>query len=153
MAGMIHVPALDESVYAAGGRGAWHVEGHKSKPPARVSRQALVSARACFAPAKWSVSVRPAAATLRIPAIDRLAQPHLGRLLRLFDGRYRAGRTDVDPWSPFGIWRRSSRSWKRPAGPLPTGKAVATIHSGEGIATYGLALNEVWRSYKDRSKT
>ena len=43
VAGVIHVPALDECVYASRGSGAWYVEGQKSKRPARVSGQAPLS--------------------------------------------------------------------------------------------------------------
>lgn len=35
--GVIHMPALNETVYAAAGQGAWHVKGNQSPVAARVS--------------------------------------------------------------------------------------------------------------------
>jgi histidinol-phosphatase len=37
--GVIHIPALNESIYAARGHGAWHVKGELEPCPARVSDQ------------------------------------------------------------------------------------------------------------------
>src|SRR5262249_25088873 len=42
-AGVIHMPALDETVYAARGSGAWHVVRKGDPAPARVSRVAALS--------------------------------------------------------------------------------------------------------------
>ena len=46
VAGVIHIPALDECVYAAVGQGAWYLQGKNPPRPARVS------------PAKWAPSPR-----------------------------------------------------------------------------------------------
>ena len=44
--GVIHLPALDETVYAATGQGAWHVRGGASPRPARVSQKPSFVGRA-----------------------------------------------------------------------------------------------------------
>ena len=38
VAGVIHMPALGETVYAAAGEGAWHIQGDQPPTPARVSK-------------------------------------------------------------------------------------------------------------------
>ena len=62
VAGVIHIPALEETVYAAVGQGAWYLQGDRSPRRAQVS-DAPRWPRACLSPAKWPATTRSAAAT------------------------------------------------------------------------------------------
>src|SRR5271157_3120117 len=43
VAGVIHMPALDECLYASRGGGAWYLQGQKAQQPAHVSQCAPLS--------------------------------------------------------------------------------------------------------------
>ena len=143
VAGVIHIPALDECVYASRGNGAWYVEGQKSKRPARVSRQA---------PLSQGLFLTSEVATFdeidRRDVYDRLQST--ARLSRTWGDCYgylmvATGRAElmVDP--VVAVWDLAPLLpiLEEAGGTFTDWQGRRTIHSGQAMATNGLVLDEV----------
>ena len=143
VAGVIHMPALDECVYAARGQGAWYVQGQKTKRPARVSKQA---------PLSQSLFLTSEVATFdeidRRDVYDRLQ--NTARLSRTWGDCYgylmvATGRAElmVDPI--VAVWDIAPLLpiLEEAGGTFTDWQGRRTMHSGQGIATNGLLLEEV----------
>ena len=91
--GIIDIPALDECLHAVRGSGAWHTRGAAAPRQVHVSAVSSLAESLFLTSEVASFSARSAATNLRPLASGLPAGPHLGRLLRLFDGRDRPGRT------------------------------------------------------------
>ena len=103
MLGVIHIPALDECVYAARGRGAWYLQAGEPPRPAHVSPRQPLWRRPCSSPARCAVSTRSAAAA----AFDRLQAA--ARLSRTWGDGYgylmvATGRADVMVDPVMALW-------------------------------------------------
>jgi histidinol phosphatase-like enzyme (inositol monophosphatase family) len=141
--GVIYIPGLEECVYAANGEGAWHQRGQSSPVPARVSRRSRL-AESLFCTSEvthWPRLGRQA-------ALDKL---HAAcQLSRTWGDCYgyllvATGRAElmVDP--EMSVWDAAALQpiLQEAGGTFTDWKGQPTIHSGEGIGTNGLILNEV----------
>ena len=92
--GVIHLPALDETVWGLAGAGAWYRRGTAAERPARVSNCASL-AESVFVTSEGG-DFRQNAPTGRLPSAGgrRAQRPHLGRLLRLCPRGHRSGGSD-----------------------------------------------------------
>jgi histidinol-phosphatase len=142
-AGVIHIPALDECVYAARGQGAWYVQGQKPKRPAKVSRRAPLS-KSLFL-------------TSDVATYDEIDGADVYRRLqsaawlsRTWGDCYgylmvATGRAElmVDP--VVAVWDLAPLLpiLEEAGGTFTDWQGRRTIHSGQGIATNGLVLEEV----------
>ncbi len=147
--GVIRIPALDECVYAARGRGAWYVAGSQAPRPARVSDRKPL-AKALF----LTSSVTSFDRTGRRVAYDRLQAAC--RLCRTWGDCYgylmvATGRADlmVDP--VMKLWDAAALMpvLEEAGGTFTDWQGKRTIYSGEGIATNGQVLPEVLAVVKD----
>ncbi len=143
VAGVIHLPALDECVYAARGGGAWYLQGQKPKRPARVSRQA---------PLSQSLFVTSEVASFdqieRRDVYDRLQSA--ARLSRTWGDCYgyllvATGRAEVMVDPVVSLWDLAPLLpiLEEAGGTFTDWQGRRTIHSGQAIATNGLVLDEV----------
>ena len=140
---MIHVPALDECVYAARGLGAWYV--HAREPP----RRARVSQRQPLAKALFVTSeVINFDRTGRRAAFDRLQAA--ARLTRTWGDGYgylmvATGRAEVMVDPIMALWDAAALPpiLEEAGGTFTDWRGNPTYQGGEGIATNGLLLEEV----------
>ncbi len=144
-AGIINIPGLDECVYAATGQGAWHVRG------AEAPRQARVSQRAKLAESLFCTSEVISFARRGAPQVYEHLQAEC-RLTRTWGDCYgyllvATGRAElmVDPI--MNVWDAAAilPVIQEAGGTFTDWRGEPTIHSGEGIATNGLILDEVLR--------
>jgi histidinol phosphatase-like enzyme (inositol monophosphatase family) len=144
-AGIIHIPALDETAYAAVGQGAWYVRGAESPRAAHVSRTPKL-AESLFVTSEVISFARRGA-----PQVFEHLQAEC-RLTRTWGDCYgylmvATGRAElmVDPimnvWDAAAILPIIAEA----GGTFTDWRGKPTIHSGEGIATNGLVLDEVLR--------
>ena len=141
--GVILIPALDEYVYAASGRGAWYVRGNAAPQPAKVSRCPKL-AEGLFV-------------TSEVICFDEVERVHVykqleatARLARTWGDCYgyllvATGRAElmVDPY--MNVWDAAALLpiLQEAGGSFTDWQGRPTIHSGEGIATNGHILEEV----------
>jgi histidinol phosphatase-like enzyme (inositol monophosphatase family) len=141
--GVIHMPALDETVSAAAGRGAWHVRGSAPAERARVSAKAkLAEGLFLTSELKTYDKVERRAAYERLESACRLARTWgdcYGYLL-VATGRAEAM---VDP--VMNVWDCAALQpiLEEAGGTFTDWNGRATIHGGEAVATNGLVLEEV----------
>lgn len=143
--GVIHIPALNETVYAARGSGAWYVQADESPRPARVSqRQPL--AKALFVTAEVLSFDRLG----RRAAYDRLQAA--SRLTRTWGDGYgylmvATGRADVVVDPIMALWDAAALPpiLEEAGGTFTDWQGNRTYHAPEGVATNGLLLDEVLR--------
>ncbi len=142
-AGVIHMPALDECVYAARGQGAWYVEGQKQKRAARVSKKAPLS-QGLFL-------------TSEVATFDEIEGRDIynrlqdtARLARTWGDCYgylmvATGRAElmVDPMAAVWDLAPMLPILEEAGGTFTDWQGRRTIHSGQAIATNGLLLEEV----------
>ena len=141
--GVIHMPALDETVYAATGEGAWYV-CHGAPP-----RQARVGCTARLADGLFcTTDVRSYAEHNRRAAYERLEAA--ARITRTWGDCYgyllvATGRAAlmVDP--VMNVWDAAAVQpiLEEAGGTFTDWRGDPTIHGGEGIATCGRLLDEV----------
>ena len=141
--GVINVPALQECVYAAKGQGAWHQRGDGELKRAQVSPcerldQALFltsEVEGFEAVNRWSTLEKLQAATRR----TRTWGDCYGYLL------VATGRADVMVDPRMNVWDAAALQpiLEEAGGSFTDWQGVATIHSGEGVATNGRILEEV----------
>jgi histidinol phosphatase-like enzyme (inositol monophosphatase family) len=147
--GVIHIPALDECVYAARGLGAWYIQGEQ--PP----RQAHVSQRQPLAKALFVTSeVVNFDRHGRRAAYDRLQAA--ARLARTWGDGYgylmvATGRAEVMVDPVMAIWDAASLPviLEEAGGTFTDWQGNSTFQAGEGIATNGLLLKEVLACVSD----
>ena len=141
--GVIHVPALDESVYAARGLGAWYC--HAQEPP----RRAHVSQRQPLGSALFVTSeVINFDRHGRRGAYDRLQAA--ARLTRTWGDGYgylmvATGRADVMVDPIMALWDAAPLPpiLEEAGGTFTDWQGNPAYQAGEGVATNGLLLEEV----------
>ncbi len=146
--GVIRIPALEECVYAAQGRGAWYIRGGQAPRSARVSpRKSL--AESLF----LTSEVRTFETAGRRPAYDRLQAA--ARLARTWGDCYgylmvATGRAEVMVDAAMALWDAAALQpiLEEAGGTFTDWQGRPTIHAGEGIATNGLVLEEVLQLVK-----
>ena len=140
--GVIHLPALSETAYAAKGQGAWFVRGDRSPSPARVSQTPrLADSLFCTS------EIKSFAKSGRCQAFDEL--DGVCRLARTWGDCYgyllvATGRADlmVDPL--MNVWDCAALQpiIEEAGGTFTDWQGQPTIHGGEAIATNGLVFEE-----------
>ncbi len=143
--GVIHIPALDESVYAARGLGAWYVQAQQQPRRASVSqRQPL--AKALFVTSEVINFDRHG----RRAAYDCLQEA--SRLTRTWGDGYgylmvATGRADVMVDPVMALWDAAAMPpiLEEAGGTFTDWHGASTYQGCEGIATNGLLLPEVLR--------
>jgi histidinol-phosphatase len=147
--GVILIPALDEYVYAATGRGAWYVRGDATPQRAQVSSCArlneglfVTSEVICFDEVERTHAYKQLEATARLA---RTWGDCYGYLL------VATGRAElmIDPY--MNVWDAAALLpiIQEAGGSFTDWQGRATIHSGEGIATNGHILEEVLAVTRD----
>ncbi len=145
--GVIHAPALAETVYAAKGNGCWHLSGPQSTPQAaRVSTVNHLSDSLFL-----TTEIASYITQRKEDAIDvflRLQQT--AQLTRTWGDGYgylmvATGRAEVMIDPVVNIWDAAPLQpiIEEAGGHFTDWKGSATIHSGEAIATNGLVSKEV----------
>ena len=143
VAGVIHMPALDESISAARGQGAWWRKGSSAPRQARVSTHASLAEGIFLTSQVDSFAARGAA-----DAFERLQR--LAYITRTWGDGYgyllvATGRADamVDP--VMNLWDAAAIKpiLEEAGGTFTDWQGRATIHHGEGVATNGHILEEV----------
>jgi histidinol-phosphatase len=141
--GVIHIPAMGESVYAAVGQGAWYVRGVEPPRPARVSRQSPLS-QCLF----LTSEVRSFDKIGRRPVYDALQAT--ARLSRTWGDCYgylmvATGRAEVMVDPIAAVWDLAPLLpiLQEAGGSFTDWQGRRTIHSGQAIATNGLVQEEV----------
>lgn len=140
--GVIHIPALGETAYAAG-EGAWIVRGGSAPVPARVSRTGQL-ADALFCTSEIKTFTR----TGRREAFDEFDRAC--RLTRTWGDCYgylllASGRADVMVDPQMNVWDCAALQpiIEAAGGTFTDWQGQPTIHGGEAVATNGLLLDEV----------
>ncbi|MEI6241681.1 MAG: inositol monophosphatase family protein [Planctomycetia bacterium] len=145
--GVIAIPALDETVYAAAGGGAWHVRRGGPALPARVSTRPTLGESLCCTSDFTSFAKRPDAAA---GAAVRTRLEAAGGILRTWGDGYgyllvATGRADVmiDPlmnaWDAAAVETVISEA----GGRFTDWQGRPRIDSGDGLATNGLVHDAV----------
>jgi histidinol-phosphatase len=140
--GVIHIPALDETAYAAKGQGAWVVRAGRSPEPARVSRTPQL-AEALFCTSEVKSFTR----TGRRQAFDEFDRAC--RLTRTWGDCYgyllvASGSADVMVDPMMNVWDCAALQpiIEEAGGTFTDWQGKATIHGGEAIATNGVLFDE-----------
>lgn len=141
--GVIHIPALDETGYAAKGQGAWIVRGGRQPVPARVSGTGrLADALFCTSEVKTFTKTGRREA---FDAFDRAC-----RLTRTWGDCYgyllvASGRADVMVDPMMNVWDCAALQpiIEEAGGTFTDWQGEPTIHGRESIATNSLLFDEV----------
>jgi histidinol phosphatase-like enzyme (inositol monophosphatase family) len=141
--GVIHIPALDECVYAATGQGAWYVRGGSEPRPARVS-DCRSLAQGLFVTSEVGSFDEHG----RRETYDRLQAA--ARLTRTWGDCYgyllvATGRAEVMVDPIMAVWDAAALKpiLEEAGGTFTDFQGRPTIHSNEGVATNGHLLEEV----------
>lgn len=145
--GVIAIPALDETVYAAAGGGAWHMRRGGPALPARVSKRPTLSASLCCTSDFTSFAKRPDASA---GATARARLEAAGGILRTWGDGYgyllvATGRADVmiDPlmnaWDAAAVETVITEA----GGRFTDWQGRPRIDSGDGLATNGFVHDAV----------
>ncbi|MBI2824664.1 MAG: histidinol-phosphatase [Planctomycetia bacterium] len=140
--GVVHIPALAETVYAAVGGGAWHTRGESPPRPARVSdKRALADGLFCTSDVKGFGEIGRESAYGRLQAASRLCRTWgdcYGYVL------VATGRAElmVDP--RMNVWDCAALQpvLEEAGGTFTDWQGTPTIHGGEAIATNGYVFEE-----------
>ena len=141
--GFVYFAALDEGIYAARGRGAWHFVGNTAPQRAQVANNKLLSEGAFVTSQVDSFDKRGAAEAFqklqRAAYITRTWGDCYGYLL-VATGRALAM---VDPI--MNVWDAAAIQpiLEEAGGTFTDWQGNATIHAGESIGTNGHVLQEV----------
>jgi histidinol phosphatase-like enzyme (inositol monophosphatase family) len=141
--GIIHLPALDEMIWAAAGQGAWQQRGAAKPVAARVScRSKLADGVFCTSDVAGFGQVGRQAAYEAMQKATRLSRTWgdcFGYAL------VATGRADVMIDPIMSIWDAAALQpiLEEAGGTFTDWRGVPTIHSGEGVATNGILLPEV----------
>jgi histidinol-phosphatase len=143
--GVIHVPALQETAYAAAGQGAWYIRGDQLPTPARVSATKALS-DGLFLTSSLSAFHKRGV----WPFLERLSKT--ARLTRTWGDAYgyllvATGRAEVMVDPIMNVWDAAALLpiLQEAGGTYTDWQGRPTIHGGEGIASNGLVLEEVLR--------
>ncbi len=141
--GVIRIPALDEAVYAAVGKGAWYVTGDRAPVPARVSSVASL-AEGLFVTSE----VESFDEINRRDAYDHLQQDT--RLSRTWGDAYgylmvATGRAEIMVDPIINLWDVAAVKpvVEEAGGQFTDWQGRATVHSGQAAATNGLVHRDV----------
>jgi histidinol-phosphatase len=141
--GVIHLPALDETVYGVIGAGAWWIRGDSEPLPARVSgRETLPESVFC---------------TTSVEKFEERGCPEVfnvlrsrARLTRTWGDCYgyalvATGRAEVMIDPALSVWDACALVpvLREAGGTFTDWRGRPTIHGGEGVATNGRVLEEV----------
>jgi histidinol phosphatase-like enzyme (inositol monophosphatase family) len=140
--GVIHLPALGETVWGLAGQGAWFQRGGDSPQPARVSsRRTLSESVLCTSEVATFAKRGSAAVYTALEAATRVA--------RTWGDCYgyalvATGRAEVMIDPIMSVWDAAALQpiLEAAGGSFTDWQGVATIHSGEGVATNGLVYAE-----------
>lgn len=141
--GAVYIPGTDELVYAGVGQGCWYQAAGKAPVKAQVSRRGTL-AESLFV----TTAVKSFGDMQRRAAYDRLED--ICRITRTWGDCYgyllvATGRAElmVDP--VMNVWDAAALQpiLEEAGGTFTDWQGRPTIHSGEGIATNGLVLDEV----------
>lgn len=143
VAGLIHVPALDECIFAARGQGAWWRKRHSPPQIARVSQREKLAGSIFVTSQVDTFSQRGSMA-----AFERLQQS--AYITRTWGDGYgyllvATGRADVMIDPIMNIWDAAAIKpvMEEAGGTFTDWNGAPTIHSGEGIGSNGRVLREV----------
>lgn len=141
--GVIELPALNESVYAAKGRGAWHARGDATPVPARVSSvQKLAEGLFCCSSVSTFMTAGRAEAFEQLRASCRLARGWgdcYGYVL------VATGRAEVMVDPILSLWDMGALPTilTEAGGTFTDWQGTPTIYGRDGIATNGRVFSEV----------
>jgi histidinol-phosphatase len=143
--GVIHAPALGETVYAAAGHGCWYTsDGHPAVPP----RRANVSTVAYLREGLLLTSEIASFAGERQP--DALDVQRQARLARTWGDGYgylmvATGRAEVMIDPVMNLWDAAPLQpvIEEAGGRFTDWQGRPTVHSGDAVATNGLVAGEV----------
>lgn len=141
--GIIHLPALAETVWALAGTGSWQQRGTTAPAPARVSKCArLADGVFCTSEvASYGMVGRKAAyeSLQKTARVSRTWGDCFGYAL------VATGRADVMIDPIMSVWDAAALQpiLEEAGGTFTDWKGQPTIHSSEGVATNGLLLKEV----------
>jgi histidinol phosphatase-like enzyme (inositol monophosphatase family) len=145
--GVIHAPATGETVYAATGRGCFHVDQLDGKTrPARVSRIASLRDALVLTTDVASFASRPGSDALNV----YLQLQSAARLVRTWGDGYgylmvATGRAEamIDP--EMNVWDMAALLpvIEEAGGRFSDWQGQRTIHSGDSLGTNGLVAEEV----------
>ena len=148
--GVIHIPAMDEMVYAARGQGAWHRVGAGERRPAKVSTKARLD-ESLF------LTTDPKTFTVigRRDAYEALEQAC--KLARTWGDCYgylmvATGRAEVMVDPKMHVWDCAALQpvLEEAGGTFTDWRGTPTIHAEEAVATNGLVRDEVLRILASR---
>jgi histidinol-phosphatase len=152
--GLIYAPALDEMAYAAKGCGCWYQPSADAKAVAtRVSTVSKLSESLLLTTEVGSFTTHR-----KVDAMDAFIELNRkARLMRTWGDGYgyllvATGRAEVMVDPAMNVWDAASLQnvIEEAGGHFLDWKGVATVHSGEGIATNGLVTQEVLEILKGR---
>lgn len=141
--GVIELPALDERVYAARGKGAWHVKGGMQPRPARVSAVASLSEGLfCCGSVTTFVSAQRLEAFEQLRAASKLARGWgdcYGYVL------VATGRAEVMVDPVLSLWDMAALLpvLTEAGGTFTDWQGEPTIRGRDGIGTNGHVLSQV----------
>jgi histidinol phosphatase-like enzyme (inositol monophosphatase family) len=141
--GVIHIPGLDECVYAAVGQGAWYVRHGGAARPAKVSAKPRLSESLfCTSEVKTFVNTGRLDAYQQMQAASWLTRTWgdcYGYLL------VATGRAEVMIDPKMNVWDCAALQpvMEEAGGTFTDWQGNRTIHAGEAIATNGKVLEEV----------
>ncbi|MCA9201653.1 MAG: histidinol-phosphatase [Planctomycetales bacterium] len=141
--GAVYIPGLDEMIFAATGQGAWYRRGSAEPTPARVSTRSSLADGLFITSQVDSFDKRGAADAFaelqRRAYITRTWGDCYGYLL------VATGRAEVMVDPIMNVWDAAAVQpiMEEAGGSFTDWNGNATIHSGEGIGTNRLVLEEV----------
>lgn len=141
--GVIHIPGLDECVYAATGQGAWYICHGAAPRPAKVSsKNQLSESLFCTSEVKTFVNAGRLDAYQQMQAASWLTRTWgdcYGYLL------VATGRAEVMIDPKMNVWDCAALQpvMEEAGGTFTDWQGNRTIHAGEAIATNGHVLEEV----------
>jgi len=141
--GVIHLPALRETVYAATGEGAWHVRGQEPPRQAHVSKVKSLAEGLFLTSGVSGFHKRDAwsffARLTKTAKLSRTWGDAYGYLL------VATGQAEVMVDPAMNVWDAAALLpiLQEAGGTFTDWQGKTTIHGGEGIATNKLVLDEV----------
>jgi len=148
--GVIHMPGLDETIYAASGRGAWHVVSDEPPVQARVSDTNRLSAGLfCLSEFESFADCNRHAALARLQQAAWLTRTWGDCYGYLLVATGRAALM-VDP--VMHVWDAAALQpvLEEAGGTFTDWSGTPTIHGGEGVGTNGHVLAEVLETIRGR---
>jgi histidinol-phosphatase len=152
--GLIYAPALHEMVWAAKGCGCWYQPTADAEPAtARVSTVSKLSESLLLTTEVGSFSTHR-----KVDAMDAFFELQCkSRLVRTWGDGYgyllvATGRAEVMIDAAMNVWDAASLQnvIEEAGGHFTDWKGVATVHSGDGIATNGRVTQEVLEILRNR---